>query len=589
MKKVFAQITRTYLPNYSHIQYLFFLQKHFIAGTESAQIHNSKSCFKETSDLYEDGDNSEMANNGENPNGYDLVYKIQECRNLGLCNHGQQIHCYALRSGSTFNGFVSSALIDLYVKLDMLKDAHKLFDEIPEPGLVAWNSLISGYVRSGKFRKALNLFLELERSRIRSDSYSFTSVLSVCGQLSLIRFGKAVHSRIVRFGVECSTFVSNCLIDMYGKCDHIEDAIKIFDEMWFKDTFSWNSVIGASVRNQRIELAFGFLNRMPNPDTVSYNEMINGIAQFGNMEQAIEILSTMPNPNSSSWNSILTGYVNRNRPRNALEFFNKMHSSDIRMDEFTFSSILSGIARLGALTWGTLIHCCVVKSGLDESVVIGSSLIDMYSKSGQVNTAEFLFESLPGKNLVTWNAMISGYAHNENFTKVIQVFKQLKHAKDLQPDGITFLNVLSACWHNKMPLEVANRYFESMICDYKIDPTVEHCSCIIRLMGHEGEVRRAEGMIKRLGFESCAGVWRALLAACGVCGDIEVAETAASKVIELEGDGEFVHVMISNIYAQFGKWEDVGARRKMMSDNKVRKEAGLSWIELKLVATSTNQ
>lgn len=442
--------------------------------------------------------------------------------------------------------------------------------------------MISGYVHSGKFRKALNLFLELERSNICSDSYSFTAVLSVCGQLNLVRFGKLVHSRIVKFGVECSTFVANCLIDMYGKCNHVEDAIKIFDEMWSKDTFSWNSVIGASARNQRIEQAFGFLNRMPNPDTISYNEMINGIAQFGNMEQAIEILSTMPNPNSSSWNSILTGYVNRNRPRNALEFFRKMHSNGIRMDEFTFSSILSGIARLGAFTSGVLIHCCVAKHGFDESVVVGSGLIDMYLKCGQVNTAEFLFESLPDKNLVTWNAMISGYAHNENLTKVIQVFEQLKHAKDLQPDGITFLNVLSACWHNKTPLEVASLYFESMIRDYEIDPTVEHCSCIIRLMGHEGEVRRAEGMIKRLGFESCGGVWRALLAACGVCGDIEVAETAARKVIDLEGDGEFVHVMISNIYAQFGKWEDAGARRKMMRDNKVRKEAGLSWIESNL-------
>ncbi|XP_076920712.1 putative pentatricopeptide repeat-containing protein At5g47460 [Bidens hawaiensis] len=560
--KVFAAVTKSYLPNHKHLQHILY-PKQFITSTEFTQLNPFNS----------------YSNNGTKPNEYDLVHKIRECTNSGLYNHGLQLHCYVLKSELTANGFISSALINFYVKMDLVKDAHQLFDEIPEPGLVAWNTLISGYVRSGKFRRGLSLFLELERSGICSDSYSYTAVLAVCGRLNFIWLGKSVHSKVVKSGVECSTFVSNCLIDMYGKCEVVEDAIKIFNEMWFKDTFSWNSVIDACTRNERIEQAVGFLNQMPNPDTITYNEIITGIARFGDMEQAIEILLTMPNPNSSSWNSILTGYVNHNSPRNALKVFNLMHSNGVQMDEFTFSSILSGVARVGAYTSGILIHCCVLKLGFDESVVVGSALIDMYSKCGQVNIAEFIFESVPDKNLVTWNAMISGFAHNENSSKVIELFKQMKQTKDIHPDGITFLNVLSACWHNKTPLEVAIQYFESMIHSYNIDPTVEHCSCMIRLMGHEGEVWRAEGMISQLGFESCGGVWRALLAACVDCGDLKVAETAARKVVDLEGDGDFVYVMMNNIYARFGKWEDADAMRKMMRDKKVSKEAGFSWIE----------
>ncbi|KAK1430544.1 hypothetical protein QVD17_13359 [Tagetes erecta] len=574
--KVFATITQSYSSIYKH---RFFLQQRFITNTEFAQIEPFNSCSKHISNLHENGHYNETVNNSDKPNGYDLVYKIRECTNLGLYNDGEQLHCYVLKYGFIANVFVSSALINFYVKLEPVKDAHKLFDEMPQPGLVAWNSLISGYVRSGKFHQALSLFVQLEKSSICSDSYSYTAVLGVCGQLKFIQLGKCVHSKIVKSGVECSTFVANCLIDMYGKCELVEDAIMIFDKMLFKDAFSWNSVIAASARNRRIEQAVGFLNQMPNPDTISYNEIITWIAQFGKMEQAVEVLSTMPNPNSSSWNSILTGYVNRDDPRNALKFFYQMHLNSIRMDEFTFSSILSGVARVGAHKWGTSIHCCVVKCGFDESVVVGSAFIDMYSKCGQVNVAEFIFETLPDKNLVTWNAMISGFAHNESSTKVIELFERLKHTKDLQPDGITFLNVLSACWHNKTPLEVATRYLESMIQDYQIEPAIEHCSCMIRLMGHEGEVWKAEEMIKRLRFESCGGVWRALLAACGVCGDLKVAETAARKVIDLEGDGEFVYVMMSNIYARFGKWDDAGATRKMMRDKKVSKEAAFSWIE----------
>ncbi|KAL4565651.1 hypothetical protein LXL04_029754 [Taraxacum kok-saghyz] len=577
--KVFANITKNNLPNYKQTQQRF-LQNHFITSTQFSQRDAFRSFSKDNSDLHENDDNSEMPNIGDKPNGYDLVYKIRECTTLGLYNSGQQLHSYVLRYGFNADVFVSSALINFYVKLDLVKYAHKLFDEIPEPGLVAWNSLISGYVRSGKSRIGLNLFLQLERSSISSDSYSFTAVLSGCGQLNLVQLGKSLHTKIIKYGTEHNTFAANCLIDMYGKCEQVEDAIKIFNETCFKDTFSWNSVIAASVRNQRIDQAFHFLHQMPNPDTISYNEIITGIAQFGKIEHAIEILSTIPNPNSSSWNSILTSYVNRNRPRNAIEFFSKMHSNTIQMDEFTFSSILSGVARLGALTWGILIHCCVVKHGFDESVVIGSSLIDMYAKCGQTNTAEFLFKSLPDKNLVTWNAMISGYAHNDKSTKVIEIFNRLKDVKDLKPDGITFLNVLSACWHDKMPFQVANRYFESMINDYGIDPTVEHCSCLIKVMGCEGEVWRAKGMIKRLGFESNGEVWRAVLAACGGCGDLEVAEMAARKVVDLGGDRDFVYVMMSNIYSQFGKWEDAGAMRKMMRDNKVIKEVGFSCIEI---------
>lgn len=577
--KFFATITKSHSSIHKHTQHIF-LHNQFITSTVFVPVIKPfTSCSKHTSNLHENDYYNETANNDNKPNAYDLVYKIRECTNLGHYDHGEQLHCYVLKSGFIANVFVSSALINFYVKLDLVKDAHKLFDEMPQPGLVAWNSLISGYVRSGKFRYALSLFVQLERSSICSDAYSYTAVLGVCGQLKVIVLGKSVHSKIVKSGVECSTFVANCLIDMYGKCELVDDAIKIFDEMWFKDAFSWNSVIAASARNRRIEQAVGFFNQMPNPDTISYNEIISGIAQFGKMEQAVEVLSTMPNPNSSSWNSIITGYVNRNDPRNALKFFYRMHSNDIRMDEFTFSSILSGVARVGAYKWGTSIHCFVVKCGFDELVVVGSALIDMYSKCGQLNLAECIFETLPDKNLVTWNAMISGFAHNENSTKVIELFEKLINTKDLKPDGITFLNVLSACWHNKSQLQVSTRYFESMIHDYQVEPAVEHCSCMIRLMGHEGEVWRAEEMIKRLGFESCGGVWRALLAACGVCGDLKVAETAARKVIDLEGDGEFVYVMMSNIYARFGKWEDAGATRKMMRDKKVSKGAAFSWIE----------
>ncbi|CAN4077981.1 unnamed protein product [Withania somnifera] len=519
-------------------------------------------------------------NSGSKPSAYSLAHLTRSCTNLGWFSHGEHLHCCILKSGYVNNVFVATALVNLYVKSHLLGNAQKLFEEMTEPNVVTWNMLISGYIRSGKFTAALNLFIQLERSKLCSDSYSFTAVLSICGSLGLVQLGKLIHSKIVKFGEECSIAVSNSLIDMYGKCGSGEESMRVFDDMMEKDTISWNSVIAANARNSRLDQAFDFLRQMPEPDTVSYNEVISGVAQFGNIEDAVDMLSRMPSPNSSSWNSIITGYVNRGRAKEALHFFQSMHLSNLLMDQFTFSSMLSGIANIAAITWGRLIHCCTVKYGVNETVVVGTALIDMYSKCGQMNEAEILFESLPEKNLITWNTIISGHAHNGNSDEVIRLFEHLKSVKDLQPDGITFVNVLAACWHNRMSFQAANDYFELMIKEYGICPMPEHCSSMIKLMGQEGDMKKAEKMIYELGFENCVLVWKALLGASVSCADIKSAEVAAAMVIELEGDNEFVYVLISNTYALHRKWIDVSGMREKMKEKRVRKEAGQSWIEV---------
>ncbi|KAF5957392.1 hypothetical protein HYC85_004617 [Camellia sinensis] len=590
---------KNYLQETQKNPHYHLLLSNFISTSSDSQSprgNDFKSWTNLISFLAQNATNSEMAmvessqmlNSGAKPNGHALVHLFRTCAKIGCHSYGLQLHCYVLRSGFVTNVFVSTSLINFYLKFESLNDAHKVFVEIPHPSVVSWNSLISGYVHSGLLSKALSVFVKLDRSEICADSFSFTATLAACGQLRFSQLGKSIHSKIVKVGVEFSVFVANCLIDMYGKCGYVKEAIWVFNEITDKDIISWNSIIAASARNRKLEQAVSFFHQMPNPDIISYNELINGIAQFGNMDDATGILSNMPNPNSSSWNSIITGYVNRDQAREALDFFSNMHSNDIEMDQFTFSSILSGIASISALTWGILIHCCTIKCGLDTSVVVGSALIDMYSKCGQVENAESIFKSLPKRNLVTWNAMISCFAHNGNSIKVIKLYEQLKMVKDLNPDGITFLNVLSACWHNQTPLQVANQYFDSMIKDYGIDATPEHCASMIRLMGKWGEVWRAERMICDLGFRSCGLVWRALLGASGTCGDLKVAELAAAKVIELEGNKEFVYVMLSNIYASYGKWSEVSVVRELMRRRSVRKEVGCSWIEIDNVVTTSS-
>ncbi|XP_050228946.1 putative pentatricopeptide repeat-containing protein At5g47460 [Mercurialis annua] len=514
------------------------------------------------------------------PTGYDLVHLVRASTDLGLDSYCRQLHCYILKSGFGADVSVSTTLLRFFKVKESVNEAHNLFVEMPQPNVVSWNTLISTYVQSGQFRTALGLLVQLDGSGICPDAYSFTVALSACGQLSLLHLGSSIHCKIVKFGMECGVFVGNCLIDMYGKCGSVEEAVRVFDELIDKDIISWNSIIVASARNGNLELANNFFYQMPERDVISYNEMINGIAQFGNIEDAIEMLLNMPNPNSSSWNSIITACVNRNQAREALEIFTKMHNNDFKKDEYTYSVLLSGVAGLAALKWGMLIHCCTIKGGFATSVVVGSALIDMYSKCGQVKNAELVFRLLDERNLITWNAMISGYAHNGDSNKVIQQFEEMRTVEGLNPDDVTFLNVISAISNTEAPLQKGIQYFELMINDYGIKPTVEHCCSMIRLMGQRGDVDQAKRMIYELAFGSYGTVWRALLGACGTCRNLKVARIAAAKVIELEGDDEYVYVMMSNIFASYGKWNEVGKVRRIMWGKEVRKEVGCSWIEV---------
>ncbi|XP_038905285.1 putative pentatricopeptide repeat-containing protein At5g47460 [Benincasa hispida] len=525
-----------------------------------------------------------------NPNGYVLVQLVRACTSHAWDSCGHQLHCYILRSGFASNVFVGTAMVNFYIKSESFDSAHKVFDEMPQPSLVSWNSLISGFVHCGQFRKALSLFIQLDGSENLVDSYSLSTALSASSQLGWLKLGQSIHSKVVKLGVADNTIVANCLIDMYGKCESFEEAVKVFNEIIDKDVISWNSVIAASARNGRLEQASRYLRQMPQPDTISYNELINGYAQFGEIEVAVEILSKMDSPNSSSWNAVLTGYVDRDEAWKALSFFTKMHLWDVGMDQFTFSSILSGVAGLSALKWGLAIHCCITKCGLGKSTVVGSALIDMYSKCGHVNYAEMIFQSLPKKNLVSWNAMISGLAHNGKTMEVIHLFEKLKKMKDVKPDNITFLNILLSCSDNQLPLEATMQYFKSMVEDYGIKPTIEHCCTMVRLMGQRGDVYRSKRLIHELGFDTSGSVWRAFLGVCGASRDLKLAKVAAAKVTVLGAADDYVHVMMSNICASHGKWRDVKLIRELMRKNGVRKETGYSWlIEMENEISSSNQ
>ncbi|KAL1214007.1 putative pentatricopeptide repeat-containing protein [Cardamine amara subsp. amara] len=529
----------------------------------------------------------ELLNEGEKPDASPLVHLLRVSGDYGYVSLCQQLHGYVIKHGFVSDTRLSNSLMRFYKRNDSLEDAHKLFDEMPDPDVISWNSLVSGYVQSGRFQEGLCLFLDLHRSNVFPNEFSFTAALAACARLHLLLLGGCIHSKIVKLGIEKdNVVVGNCLIDMYGKCGSMDDAVLVFQHMDEKDTVSWNAIVASCSRNGKLELGLWFFHQMPNPDTVTYNELIDAFVKSGNFNNAFQILSSMPNPNSSSWNTILTGYVNSDQSGEATEFFTKMHLSGVRFDEYSLSIVLAAIAALAIVPWGSLIHSCSLKLGLDSRVVVASALIDVYSKCGMLKQAEMMFWTMPRKNLIAWNAMISGYARNGDSNEAIKLFNQLKQERFLKPDRFTFLNLLAVCSHCEVPMEVTLCYFETMINEYGIKPSVEHCCSLIRAMGQRGEIGQAKKVIQEFGFGFDGVAWRALLGVCSARKDLKAAKTVAAKMVELgEADkDEYVYIVMSNLYAYHERWREVSQIRKIMREKGVKKEVGSSWIQEQNIA-----
>ncbi|XP_019087152.1 PREDICTED: putative pentatricopeptide repeat-containing protein At5g47460 [Camelina sativa] len=524
----------------------------------------------------------ELINDGDKPDASPLVHLLRVSGDHGYVSLCQQLHGYVIKHGFVSDTRLSNSLMRFYKTSDSLEDAHKVFDEMPEPDVISWNSLVSGYVQSGRFQEGLSLFLELHRSDVFPNEFSFTAALAACARLRHLLLGASIHSKTVKLGIEKgNVVVGNCLIDMYGKCGSMDDAVLVFQHMEEKDTVSWNAIVASCSRNCKLELGLWFFHQMPNPDTVTYNELIDAFVKSGDFNNAFQVLSDMPTPNSSSWNTILTGYVNSDRSGEATEFFKKMHSLGVRFDEYSLSIFLAAIATLAVVPWGSLIHSCALKLGLDSRVVVASALIDMYSKCGMLKHAELIFWKMPRKNLTAWNAMISGYARNGDSTEAIKLFNQLKQERFMKPDRFTFLNLLAVCSHCEVPMEVTVGFFEMMVNEYGIKPSIEHCCSLIRAMGQTGEVWQAKRVIQDFGFGYDSVAWRALLGACSAQKDLKAAKTVAAKMIELgeAGEDEYVYIVMSNLYAYHDRWREVSQIRKIMREKGVKKEVGSSWIQ----------
>lgn len=434
---------------------------------------------------------SNMRRESIHPNDFTFPCVFKACCTLHMPFTGRQVHALAVKVGQICDVFVGCSAFDMYSKMGLRVEAHKMFNEMPEKNIATWNAYISNAVLDNRPHDAFDAFKKLLCVGGECNSITFCAFLNACSHTKSLELGRQLHGYIIRCGYGEDVSVANGLIDFYGKCQDFFSSEMVFDRIIWR--------------------------------------------------------------NDVSWCSMLATFVQNNNEERACLVFQQARKEGVKPTDFMISSVLSACAELGGLELGKSLHALAVKACVDENIFVGSALVDLYGKCGSIVDAEQVFNEMPERNLVTWNAMISGYAQQGDADMALALFEEMKSSKpEMVPSYVTLVSVLSAC-SRAGEVDTGMRIFESMNESYGIEAGAEHYACIVDLLGRSGLVESAYEFIKRMPIAPTISIWGALLGACRMYRKPEIGKIAADNLFKLDPQDSGNHVVLSNMLAASGR------------------------------------
>ncbi|ONK69333.1 uncharacterized protein A4U43_C05F21750 [Asparagus officinalis] len=558
----------------------------------------------------------EMGKSRVDMSSYTVVAVLQACTELLLVKLGMEIHASLLKLNRRFHIFESNALLVMYSRCGRMGDAIRVFDEMDEKDKVSWNSMLSGYVQNGLYVKAIEFFNEMLESGFEFDEVSIISLASGLGRLENLHSGKAIHGCAIKCGFDSELQVGNTLIDMYTKCGNVKYAELVFHKMPSKDYISWTTAIAGYARSSRHLEAFELFREVQRlgmeADPVMIGSILLACSSFGclsllkqihgyairhglldlllkntiidiygdcrQVSYANRIFERLEDKDVVSWTSMINCYVDNALFNEALSLSLDMIKANIDPDAVALVSIIAAVSGMSSLIKGKEIHGFGIRRDLAMDGLMCNSLIDMYALCGRIDASFKIFNRLRTKDLVLWTTIIRACGLHGKGKEAIEIFNEMEDM-GLVPDHVAFLALLYACSHSGLNHD-GKVYFDKMINEYKLDPWPEHYACVVDVLGRSGRVVEAFKFIQSMPVEPTAAIWCSLLGACRVHSNHQLAEVAAENLLELEPENPGNYVLVSNVFAAMGKWEEVDTVRAMMEDKGLRKEPALSWIEL---------
>ncbi|MQM05528.1 hypothetical protein Taro_038340 [Colocasia esculenta] len=513
----------------------------------------------------------------------------------GALRRTQQLHAVVVVSAPCpHSPFLNNNLIATYGRCGFPGEARRLFDVMPQRSVVSYNVLISVCCRDPVHApSALRLLPAMASMEIRPTASTLSSLLQATSCLGGEKVGSMLHARVVVCGFLANVCVQTALLVMYSTLGRTDRARRMFGEMAARDTVAWNSMILAHVKNSEIHrgllLFYGMLSeglqptnftfsivakacsrsgdrctgeathalivKAGSPDDVPlHNALLDMYASWGNLEAADSIFRWNRRRDLVSWNSMLAGYAEHGNVEKAVDLFVQLWASPepLEPDEYTLAAIISATAALPAMKYGKPLHAQVVKCGLESSVFVGSTLLDMYFKNQEPCFARRHFSMITEKDVVLWTDMIAGHARaGEGETAMMYLNKMLEegHALDgfsLSSSLISSADLAALKQGEIIHSVVVKTGYETEICvcgslvdmyakngvleaaasvfHRTVNPDLKCWNSMLGGHGHHGNAEQAfklfEDMLEH-GIEPDQVTFLSLLSACSHCGLVE--------------------------------------------------------------------
>ncbi|KAL8549729.1 hypothetical protein ACS0TY_008538 [Phlomoides rotata] len=554
-----------------------------------------------------------ISTSGFMPNVISVVSVLPVCAALENERFVSLIHCYVVKAGINGATKTGNSLIDAYGKCGNIEAMKGVFDQMVERDEVSWNSIIAGFSYKGSNSSALDCFRAMITEQVKLNSVAIATMLPTLVELSSFNKGKEVHCFSIKMDMDSDEFVANALIDMYGKWGCLTEASSVFRKMQGRNIVSWNTMIGKFAQNGHELDAIGLIREMqahdetPNSITLMNalpacarvgsvlhgkemhgrsirltsaselfvsNALTDMYAKCGRMDLAQTMFSISPR-DEVSYNILIMGYSQTSKCAKSITLFKEMEMLGLNHDTVSYMGVLSACANSSAIKEGKEIHAFATRRLFHEHLFIANSLLDMYTKCGRIDIGRMLFDRIPDKDAASWNTMILGFGMIGELNKAIGLFEAMKE-DGVKYDSVSYIAVLCACSHGGL-VEKGKAYFDDMLV-HDIKPTEMHYACMVDLLGRNGLMEEALELINSLSIELGANIWGALLGASRVHGNVEVGCWAAEHLLELKPEHSGYYVVLSNLYAEAGRWDEADRVRKLMSVRRVKKNPGCSWF-----------
>lgn len=456
----------------------------------------------------------QMLLRGVRPDRRTLPRLLAACRISRNLFVGKQVHGQALKLGFSDDQYVITALLEMYGRLESVDAAKWLLDKSPRRNSVSWTLLARLYIEEDKPSLAIRLFHQMVNSGAEIDSVALATVIGACATLKSLKQGRKAHQVARNFGLESEVLVGNSLLKMYIGCGSIQEARATFDGMPSKDIISWTAIIHA--------------------------------------------------------------YVKKGGINEGLKLFRQMIVEDgLKPDQLSISSILPACARITANKQGREIHGYLLRNGIEMNVKVLNALIDMYVKSGYIDSASKMFRQLRSKDVISWTVMIMGHSLHGQGDLGVDLFRKMEKDSSILIDQMTYGAVLHACSTARL-VEEGKSYFNCIKA-----PEVPHLTCMVALLARSALFDEASDFIQRHNIWRNTEVLRAMLEGCRIHQESRLGKRIVEQLCELESLNAENYVMLSNWYADNGKWDMVKKLYGTIVDLGLKSKKAYSWMEFR--------